>query len=82
MSKKKRYSEDVIEPTKKPTAEEISTELTKLRELVETSDDRFVSRMAQAMETVILWATQETFGWKVPSEEAVVMAEILRGEVE
>lgn len=68
--------------TRKPTAEEVRAALAELRALVESSEGAMVTRIAQAMETAIRWATEPTVDWAKPAEEAWIMADILRRDLE
>jgi hypothetical protein len=63
-----------------PSKLTIKKRLKELRGLVESSKDPYVSRMAQAMEHAIIWATSDTVGWASPANEAIALAEILRKE--
>jgi hypothetical protein len=65
----------------KPNRKTISSALNQLRFVVEKSPDPALRRTAQAMETAIRWATEETVGWKRPHKEAVELAKLVRDEV-
>lgn len=53
-----------------------------LRKLIDTTDDPYVRRVAYAMETAIRWAALDTVGWPSMEKEALVLAKLLRDEVE
>lgn len=65
----------------KQTPKKIKAALKKLRETVETNSDPYVTRTAQAMETAIRWATEETVGWPKPHKEAEEMAQCLKNDL-
>lgn len=64
-----------------PSKRTINRRLKELRELVETSDDPIVSRIAYAMEEAIRWATLNTVGWDTPANSARMQAKMLRDEL-
>lgn len=59
---------------KKPSQKEIKAALKKLRRMCEQSPNPAESRIAQAMETAIRWATEKTHGWSPMDEEARQLA--------
>lgn len=56
----------------------IKRELKKLRHIVENNPDHYEARFAQAMETAIKWAREDTHGWPSPSKEAIEMPKCLK----
>lgn len=65
-----------------PTKRRISAQLRDLRKLIDSSKDPVETRIAYAMETAIVWATEDTEGWPGMAVEAKTMAKILRDELE
>jgi hypothetical protein len=60
----------------------IESEIRKLRAVVEAeSNDPVLSRIAYAVETALRWSTEDTKGWKRPSEDVYFEAEILKKEL-
>lgn len=57
----------------------IKKELRKLRKFIDSNEgDPLAIRMACAMETVMQWTLGKTIGWKTPTQEAILQAEIYR----
>lgn len=52
-----------------------------LRQLIESTQDPCVARIAQGMENTIRWLTEQTVGWEHPAKEAELLAGILREEL-
>lgn len=61
----------------KPTKTKIRRALKALRKLAEDGESHRIQRIAQAMETAIRWATEETVGWPTPDREANLVAKCL-----
>ncbi len=65
----------------KQTKKQITKTLKELRKLLEDKNtDTITSRVAQAMETAIIWATEDTDWDMSMSEEAKLLAEFAREE--
>ena len=64
-----------------PNKQRIAMQLKDLRRLVDTSKDPCEYLLAYAMETGIIWATQDTEGWKGMAVEAKLLARLLREEL-
>lgn len=64
-----------------PNAKSRKAALKELRAAIEGDDDRIVSRMAQAVEYGIEWATSTTHDWNTPAKEVREIAKILRDEL-
>jgi hypothetical protein len=64
-----------------PSKRTINKRLKGLRELIDSSRDPVVVRIAYAMETAIIWATHDTHGWNSPAQDAIELATILRIEM-
>lgn len=60
----------------------IRRNLRALRKICETSKDPIESRMAQAMESAIRWAREDTRGWPQMDVEAREMTKILRRDIQ
>lgn len=73
---------ETIEAPSKPTAEKIAEVLARLRSICDdAARNPYEQRMAQAQETAIRWATEETSGWPDPDEDALLMAQILKADI-
>jgi hypothetical protein len=59
----------------------IRRRLKEVREVIEKSPDPIESRVAQAVETAIRWATEDTVGWCSPADDARLMARIIHDEL-
>lgn len=59
----------------------IKAELKALRDVIDNSGDPIASRVAYGMECAIRWATEDTTDWDRPSQDAHVLADMLRKEL-
>jgi hypothetical protein len=66
----------------KPTEKQIKSEIKKLRKLIDESKNPIIIRIAYSMENTLGWATEDTVGWKKPSEDALDEAFLLGKEIE
>lgn len=64
-----------------PSKRTLKKRLKELRDLIDTSEDPCVQRIAYGMETAIRWATEDTKGWIPPAEDAQELARLLRNEL-
>lgn len=64
-----------------PSKRTVRKRLKELRSLIDVSKDPAVQRIAYGMECAIRWATEDTFGWEPPAQNAVALARILRNEM-
>ena len=65
----------------KPSQRTIKRHLKDLRALIDANDDPCGHRIAYGMETAIRWVVEDTTGWGKMSDEAVILANILRNEL-
>lgn len=65
-----------------PSQRTIKRRLKELRTLIDTSKDPCVTRIAYGMECAIRWAIEDTSGWPSPEEEALILGDILRRELQ
>lgn len=81
MLKTKTKKATKRKPKAGPSPATIKRRLAELRLLIDTTKDPYEARIAYAMETAIVWATEHTVDWYPPAKEAVVYAEILRKDL-
>ena len=65
---------------KKPTREQINACKIRLRRKIDKSDDHAIMRLAQAIETALIWATEKT-DWRPPDTEIKELAKWLKEEL-
>lgn len=58
----------------------INRHLRELRELINTTPDPVIARVAYAMEFAVRWARQDVVSWPSLVEEAAIEAQLLRRE--
>ena len=66
----------------KPSEKRLKTEVKALRALIDNTKDPITSLIAYGMECAIRWAVEDTKGWGVPSKDALILADMLRKELE
>lgn len=66
----------------KQSQRSIQKALKDLRRLIDASKDPVEMRIAYAMECAIRWATEDTTGWDTPAKDAVMLARMLRTDLE
>lgn len=77
----KRKCKTAVKAPGPPSREIINKRLAELRALIESDQDMFAARIAQAMETAIIWATEHTKDWKPPAKDALDYARLLRNDL-
>lgn len=65
----------------KPSRTTVQKEIKKLRNLIDTTDDRVVARIAYAIESALIWVTTDTKEIYTPTKDAISNAGILREEI-
>lgn len=66
----------------KPTKEQIRSEITKLRVIIDNSgNDDVLARIAYAVETALRWSIENTEDWETPSQDVFEEARILKTQL-
>ena len=65
-----------------PSKRRIQSAKRELRRLIDASKDPCVTRIAYGMECVLRWATEDTVGWESPSDDAIILGDMLRKELQ
>jgi hypothetical protein len=66
---------------RKPTREQINACKIRLRRKIDNSRDPAIRRLAQAMETALIWGTDST-DWRAPDSEVNELAKWLKEELQ
>ncbi|BFM16242.1 hypothetical protein R50073_24250 [Maricurvus nonylphenolicus] len=64
------------------TPEQIKEEMDDLRQLIDSTDDAVVKRIAYEMETAIRSVIEDVVDWPTLSEQAIGAASMLRDELQ
>ena len=62
----------------KPTITEIRNEIARLREFIDTSDDKVATRVAYEVEQALRWSIEDTEDWPKPLDSLFETVSLLK----